>query len=96
MFLADGNWGPWGPYGDCHKKCGGGSQSRSRVCDNPKPEGEGKQCKGESQSTQACNTHHCPGEVGWDQITVELDECHGTVKVKVVRSKTTNIPASIR
>ncbi|KAK3740919.1 hypothetical protein QZH41_006085 [Actinostola sp. cb2023] len=66
--LVDGKWSPWGPYGDCDKKCGGGSQSRSRTCTNPAPQGEGKQCAGDAQSTQACNTHYCPTIVHMETV----------------------------
>lgn len=95
MFVVNGVWCEWGPYGECDQQCGGGIQSRSRTCTNPAPEGEGKPCEGSSQSTQACNTHHCPGEVEWADLTAEMDEYKGTVKVRVVRSKTTHIDATI-
>ena len=58
---ADGHWSPWGQYSRCTKTCGGGSQYRTRTCDNPAPSSGGKYCPGPSQQTNACNTQGCPG-----------------------------------
>ena len=45
-LLANGRWGPWGPYSSCSKSCGGetGKQSRYRLCNNPPPKNGGKAC----------------------------------------------------
>ena len=61
---VDGGWGAWGSWSSCSKTCGGGSQSRTRRCDNPKPQNGGEVCKGSSRQTRKCNTNACvkPGK----------------------------------
>jgi len=47
----------WGPWGDCTKDCGGGSQARTRhVLQEPTP--GGTPCESTQMSRQ-CNTHSC-------------------------------------
>ena len=43
--------------------CGGGTHSRTRSCDNPKPAHGGKDCSklGPASESKACNSHPCPG-----------------------------------
>uniref|UniRef100_A0A3B3Y4G4 Uncharacterized protein n=1 Tax=Poecilia mexicana TaxID=48701 RepID=A0A3B3Y4G4_9TELE len=50
---------------DCSKSCGGGIQSRRRLCDSPSPEGSGSYCEGLGTEVRACNTDHCPVSGGW-------------------------------
>ena len=42
--------------------CGGGLRSRTRLCDNPPPQNNGKQCLGEDEELQACNSEACSGK----------------------------------
>ena len=55
----DGEWSGWTPYTTCSKECGGGSQERTRVCDNPKPQHGGMECSGIRREQQKCNTQTC-------------------------------------
>ena len=67
----NGNWGAWSDFTECDVTCGGGSQHRTRSCNNPSSahggldcllsDGSGVRGKDESES-QACNTHECPGK----------------------------------
>ena len=57
---VDGKWGPWTEWGECTKECGGGTETRTRVCTEPKH--GGKPCGGLSSDTQPCNTDPCPSE----------------------------------
>ena len=61
-FIVDGGWSSWKP-GPCSKTCGGGIQNYTRVCKNPKPSCEGKNCKGPRVYTakKKCNNFCCPG-----------------------------------
>lgn len=59
---VDGRWSSWGQYSQCTKSCGGGSQYRTRACDNPVPSSGGRHCPGPSQQSNACNTQGCPGK----------------------------------
>ena len=49
----------------CPVSCGGGDQSRSRICDTPVPEFGGDNCTidGTTDSeTQKCNEKPCPSK----------------------------------
>ena len=56
---VDGQWSEWGAWSACTATCGGGQQTRTRLCNNPAPSGGGSDCTGDSQQTQACNTGAC-------------------------------------
>jgi len=57
---VDGNWGAWDEWSACTESCGGGTQFRTRECNNPTPENGGKTCAGVGKETRACNTDKCP------------------------------------
>ena len=65
-MLADANWSNWSKYGPCSKKCGGGSQYRSRKCDNPSSAYSGRDCAGPNRESRRCNTHPCKGKVSFE------------------------------
>ncbi|KAJ7390436.1 hypothetical protein OS493_025136 [Desmophyllum pertusum] len=60
----NGGYGDWDEWGDCSAPCGGGTQSRSRKCDNPTPQHGGKDCSGLGpvEETKECNTNECSGK----------------------------------
>ncbi|KAK3093008.1 hypothetical protein FSP39_009947 [Pinctada imbricata] len=60
-----GGWSSWGPYGDCSKSCGGGIQTKERVCNLPLPIYGGDVCPGKTTKTRRCNTKKCPIDGGW-------------------------------
>ena len=49
----------FGDWKDCSAVCGGGTQTRTRTCNNPAPAHGGKACVGDAQETQACNSNTC-------------------------------------
>ena len=49
----------WTEWIVCTELCGGGSQSRTRVCTSPKHGG----CNGSLFESRACNTQNCSGIV---------------------------------
>lgn len=63
VFIVNGGYSAWGPYGSCSKSCGGGQQTRTRNCTNPPPAHGGKDCSdlGPSTSSRECNDQGCPG-----------------------------------
>ena len=61
IFSVDGGWSEYGDWSECSVKCGGGTQSRSRTCDNPAPAAGGAKCEGDAKEEQTCNTESCPG-----------------------------------
>ena len=58
-FAVDGEWSSW-IIGPCSKTCGGGIQTKTRVCDD---ECGGGKCKGSSTSSIKCNDVCCPGKI---------------------------------
>ncbi|CAL1570870.1 unnamed protein product [Knipowitschia caucasica] len=56
----DGQWGKWGPFGDCSRSCDGGVQLAKRECNNPVPENGGKYCYGLRIKYRSCNLSQCP------------------------------------
>lgn len=55
----DGHWGRWSSWGLCDAKCGLGTHHRSRSCDDPPPRYGGKNCVGNSSSSQSCKLKSC-------------------------------------
>ncbi|KAJ8320120.1 hypothetical protein KUTeg_001707 [Tegillarca granosa] len=61
LSKVDGAWSEWSSWQSCSTTCGGGYQIRVRNCDNPpKATIFGKDCEGDRQQQQTCNTQHCP------------------------------------
>ena len=60
IISVDGSWGTWSRWGSCTASCGGGSQRRTRECDNPAPADGGSDCPGFGEEVLSCNTETCP------------------------------------
>ena len=67
VISVDGNWGAWSEWSSfaaCSESCCGGIQNRTRtrVCDNPPPSGNGVTCPGPGteDESQVCNEQTCP------------------------------------
>lgn len=56
----DGQWSPWSNWEECSATCGGGYKVRRRRCDNPPPQGGGRECQGSHVDYDQCNTEPCP------------------------------------
>ena len=56
---VDGSWGSWTDWSSCSVTCGGGSQRRTRQCDDPRPRNGGAECPGSDKEIQSCNTENC-------------------------------------
>ncbi|XP_030409760.1 adhesion G protein-coupled receptor B1 isoform X4 [Gopherus evgoodei] len=52
-----GGWNPWSAWGDCTRDCGGGLQTRTRIC-RPIPD-EGLVCEGVLEEGRLCNRKAC-------------------------------------
>ncbi|XP_010877291.1 thrombospondin-1-like [Esox lucius] len=55
-----GGWGPWSLWDACSVTCGGGLQTRQRLCNNPTPKYGGKECQGDDKASQLCAKQDCP------------------------------------
>ena len=60
ILKVDGGFSLWSDFGMCNKKCGGGTQLRTRTCTNPRPAHGGKECDGHRVETRLCNNKKCP------------------------------------
>uniref|UniRef100_A0A8C5HHU6 Thrombospondin-1 n=1 Tax=Gouania willdenowi TaxID=441366 RepID=A0A8C5HHU6_GOUWI len=56
----NGGWGPWSLWDSCSVTCGGGVQTRNRLCSDPAPKYGGKECVGDATMSQLCNKQECP------------------------------------
>lgn len=68
---VDGNWGSWSDVTGCTFPCGGGTQQRTRLCNNPPAQEGGLEClltgqngqRGKEENVaQPCNEQPCPGK----------------------------------
>lgn len=80
----DGGWSEWSEWQYCSKTCGTGMGTRSRQCNQPKPNMFGKPCTGPSVSKGQCNVHEC-GQLSEKAIKAVNDR---------LRNQTHNVRAS--
>ncbi|NXK97014.1 HMCN1 protein, partial [Formicarius rufipectus] len=107
---VDGNWGQWQSWSQCSASCGGGEQSRVRLCSSPAPLNRGRPCPGDSSQVSRCNTHACPGgptrakgsitgsingvEFGAAFLNATVTDSPGT-DTRVIQAEITNVPRSL-
>ncbi|CAC5413765.1 HMCN [Mytilus coruscus] len=60
---VNGNWGPWGSYGECSVTCGTGMQTKTRSCNDPSPANNGNPCDGLGTSSKSCTMEACKATV---------------------------------
>ncbi|XP_073720146.1 SCO-spondin isoform X2 [Misgurnus anguillicaudatus] len=63
--FVDGGWGQWVSWSECSTPCGGGVRMRLRQCNNPAPQGGGRECAGSGEQLKVCNTHNCTDSGPW-------------------------------
>ena len=56
---VDGVWEEWGTWSTCSRTCGNGTRSRNRTCTGPFY--GGRDCEGDPDHWERCNTFNCPG-----------------------------------
>uniref|UniRef100_A0A8C3J6R6 Hemicentin-1 n=1 Tax=Calidris pygmaea TaxID=425635 RepID=A0A8C3J6R6_9CHAR len=107
---VDGNWGQWQTWSQCSASCGGGEQTRIRLCSNPAPLNRGRPCPGDSSQISRCNTQACPGGPSRakgsiigniNDIEFGIAFLNATVTdspdsdTRVIQAKITNVPRSL-
>ncbi|XP_017755449.1 PREDICTED: uncharacterized protein LOC108547430 [Eufriesea mexicana] len=65
---VDGGWSEWGPWA-CSASCNGGTGTRKRRCESPKPNIRGEPCVGPSTMTGRCNEILC-GDITEDTVNL--------------------------
>ena len=66
LVTTDGDWGTWGPFGQCSVQCGSGLKVRHRYCDSPSPQNGGLQCEPPAVDATVCDGLDCSD--GWYMI----------------------------
>ena len=90
LLAVNGGWSSYGQYSPCSKHCGGGNQTRHRLCDNPLPQNGGKSCVGQSSESRSCNTGVCPGNTLY---TLESFSRHfSSLKIRIMLISEKNVP----
>lgn len=62
LCAVDGGYGEWSDWTECSASCGGGYQTRTRLCDSPAPDHGGNDCEGASTDCQLCGMEMCLNE----------------------------------
>ncbi|XP_064928861.1 hemicentin-1 isoform X2 [Columba livia] len=107
---VDGNWGQWQAWSQCSASCGGGEQTRTRLCSNPAPLHRGRPCPGDASQISKCNTQACPGgpsrakgsiignindvEFGIVFLNATVTDSPDS-ETRVIQAKITNVPRSL-
>ena len=75
----NGGYGEWSNYTECTQSCNGGTQKRSRQCNNPAPKHGGRNCSslGPETAEQPCNIFPCPIHGGYSEWT-GFESCTST------------------
>ncbi|XP_065656244.1 SCO-spondin-like [Hydra vulgaris] len=71
---VNGGFSMWTDFSVCTKTCAGGVQTRTRECNNPKPENGGQKCDGMTKETRGCKNNFCPGPAGVINVLENVNE----------------------
>ncbi|XP_053736524.1 adhesion G protein-coupled receptor B1-like isoform X2 [Synchiropus splendidus] len=62
---ANGGWSMWGQWAQCTSECGGGIQTRTRLCKSVTE--ESNPCEGVLEEGRPCNSQDCQGK--WEHLS---------------------------
>ena len=51
---VDGGWSDWHDWSECSQSCGGGTETRWRLCDSPAQAHGGRECDGDHSQERQC------------------------------------------
>ncbi|KAL4226916.1 hypothetical protein ACF0H5_014894 [Mactra antiquata] len=76
---VDGLWGGWSTWAACTVSCGGGTQSKTRICNyiGAANAPHGKSCDGDGVQTKDCNTKLCAVDGHWSEWS-SFGPCNAT------------------
>nr|XP_022321026.1 coadhesin-like isoform X3 [Crassostrea virginica] len=97
LCAVDGQWGAWSGFSNCSVKCGNGTKTRTRSCDNPAPQYGGLKCAGNESEAVACSASDCAVDGGWSAWISSGRSCSvtcGRGSVIRIRSCTNPTPSN--
>ena len=56
-------WSSWSTWSACSYSCGGGSQKKVRLCNEPSAANGGLECSGQPEEFRPCNEQLCPSKI---------------------------------
>uniref|UniRef100_A0A8C3XYG7 Hemicentin-1 n=1 Tax=Catharus ustulatus TaxID=91951 RepID=A0A8C3XYG7_CATUS len=95
---VDGNWGQWQSWNQCSASCGGGQQTRVRLCSSPAPLNGGRPCPGDSSQISRSLTVII-GSI--NDVEFGIAFLNATVTdspdfdTRVIQAKITNVPRTL-
>jgi len=60
---VNGGWSNWSSWSSCSYSCGGGTQKKVRLCNEPFAANGGLECSGQPEETRPCNEQLCPSKI---------------------------------
>ncbi|XP_037090829.1 semaphorin-5B-like [Pollicipes pollicipes] len=87
----DLGWGDWSDWSDCSALCGGGVQSRSRLCEE-----DHAVCQGRQSEERQCNAHSCAGEwTCWSEWSACSGSCGAAQRQRTRRCRSQSAPGQL-
>lgn len=76
--IVNGGWSLWGQFSECTVTCNGGTQFRTRFCNNPTPDPEGIPCNtSEGTELLSCHEQQCPTCPSFKRTFGAISQCEG-------------------
>ncbi|KAK2572947.1 A disintegrin and metalloproteinase with thrombospondin motifs 2, partial [Acropora cervicornis] len=87
-----GGWSSWTELSACSRSCGVGVHYRTRKCNNPVPQNDGRQCEGKDIKFELCNVKDCPGKLRtFEQIRNEQCQRRAPLVAAGIRGLTSTV-----
>ncbi|GAA6088026.1 adhesion G protein-coupled receptor B1 isoform X2, partial [Tachysurus ichikawai] len=81
---STGGWSSWANWGECSSECGGGVQTRTRVCQSPP---EAYLCAGVLEEGRPCNPQPCIGKGRYSSRSQSLRSADSRKREDVEKSR---------